>query len=91
MCKFLFSKQKNNTKTISKRQIKLCKQKMNSVKVQPLSLYRNEVRWRKQHRSLLEKADNSWCHFRPLVGEMETLLGIGQEGGGTCGTTKKLK
>lgn len=50
MCRFLFSKQtKNDTKTISKRQIKLCKLKRNSVKVQPLSLYRNEVRWRKQN------------------------------------------
>lgn len=38
---------------------------MNSVEVQPLSLYRNEVRVEKtEHHSLLEKGDNSWCHFR---------------------------
>lgn len=36
-------------KPISKRQTKIHKQKINSVEVQPLSLYRNEVRWRKQN------------------------------------------
>lgn len=43
---------------------------------------------KREHHSLLEKGDNSWCHFRPtdeegglvthtpgVLGELETLLG----------------
>lgn len=70
---------------------------MDSVEVQPLSLYRNEVSWTKEHHSLLEKGDNSWCHFRPtdgdrsqtpgVLGELEMLLGT-RQGEGTWGRTK---
>lgn len=46
---------------------------------------------KKEHHSLLEKGDNSWCHFRPtddwdrshtpgVSGELETLLGTGVKG-----------
>lgn len=54
-----------------------------------------------EHHSLLEKGDNSWCHFRPtdegdrshtpgVLGELETLLGTGREGGGIhVGKTNK--
>ena len=47
-----------------------------------------------ERHSLLEKGDNSWCHFRPtdeeggdrshtpgVPGELETLLGTRQKGG----------
>lgn len=44
-----------------------------------------------EHHSLLEKGDNSWCHFRPtdegdksytpgVLGELETTLGDRQRG-----------
>lgn len=45
---------------------------------------------KREHHSLLEKGDNSWCHFRPtdegdgdrsLLGELDTLLGTRQDGG----------
>lgn len=39
---------------------------MNSVKVQPLSRYKNEVGKKTKQHSLLETADNSWCHFELL-------------------------
>lgn len=40
---------------------------MNSVKVQPLSRYKNgTVGIKTEDHSLLEKADNSWCHFEVL-------------------------
>lgn len=44
-----------------------------------------------EHRSLLEKADNSWCHFRLLLGEMKTPLGVRQGQGYTEKFFKKEK
>lgn len=57
---------------------------MNSVKVQPLSRYKNEVGKTEQH-SLLEKADNSWCHFELL--RQNWMLDLGNK----CINVERLK
>ena len=71
-------------KTFLKYKQRSINRKKNSVEVQPfVSFYRNEVRVEKtEHRSLLEKGDNSWGHFWPtrLEGDITHSLRAGWDG-----------